>query len=172
MAKRGSIKSIQKSSPFKKLSATFISLVFLFVISIVLHFVFNKHSVENFQVSGNSNTSNSSYNKIEVALISSPAKMHTGHSFVRTNADWDRIKQTFGTNPAIIIATQDKSNIRNYITNPNFSNGDYPMVVITHIGRTSSGTSIRNYITHITRAKLSYNSVYNSVTSAINNNIY
>ena len=48
MAKRGFVKSIQKSSPFKKLSATFISLAFLFVISIVLHFVFNKYSLENF----------------------------------------------------------------------------------------------------------------------------
>ena len=52
MAKRGFVKSIQKTSPFKKLSATFISLAFLFVISIVLHFVFNKYSVENF-VEGN-----------------------------------------------------------------------------------------------------------------------
>lgn len=157
MAKRGSIKSIQKTSPFKKLSATFISLAFLFVISIVLHFVFNKHSVENFEVTGN---------KIEVALISSPAKMHTDHSFVRTNADWDRIKQTFGTNPAIIIATQDKSNISTYITKPNFSNGDYPMVVISRVNTTSDPVA-RNYITHITRAQLSYNSVKN----ALNNNM-
>jgi ATP-dependent Zn protease len=42
MAKRGFVKSIQKSGSIKKLSATFISLAFLFVISIVLHFVFNK----------------------------------------------------------------------------------------------------------------------------------
>ena len=42
MAKRGFVKSIQKAGSFKKLSATFISLAFLFVISIVLHFVFNK----------------------------------------------------------------------------------------------------------------------------------
>jgi hypothetical protein len=42
MAKRGFVKSIQKAGSMKKLSATFISLAFLFVISIVLHFVFNK----------------------------------------------------------------------------------------------------------------------------------
>ena len=42
MAKRGFVKSIQKAGSLKKLSATFISLAFLFVISIVLHFVFNK----------------------------------------------------------------------------------------------------------------------------------
>jgi len=42
MAKRGFVKSIQKAGSIKKLSATFISLAFLFVISIVLHFVFNK----------------------------------------------------------------------------------------------------------------------------------
>ena len=92
--------------------------------------------------------------------------MHTGHSFVRSNADWDRIKQTFGTNPAIIIETQDKSKIGKYITKPNFSNGDYPMVVLTKVD-TTSGMPKRTYITHITRAQLSYN----SVTSAINNNM-
>lgn len=91
--------------------------------------------------------------------------MHTGHSFVRSNADWDRIKQTFGTNPAIMIETQDKSKISKYITKPNFSNGDYPMVVLTKV--TTSDPVARNYITHITRAQLSYN----SVTSAINNNM-
>jgi predicted PurR-regulated permease PerM len=42
MAKRGFVKSIQKAGSLKKLSATFISLAFLFVISIVLYFVFNK----------------------------------------------------------------------------------------------------------------------------------
>ena len=42
MAKRRSMKSFQKAGSLKKLSATFISLAFLFVISIVLHFVFNK----------------------------------------------------------------------------------------------------------------------------------
>ena len=42
MAKRGFVKSIQKAGSMKKLSATFISLAFLFVISIILHFVFNK----------------------------------------------------------------------------------------------------------------------------------
>ena len=166
MAKRGFVKSIQKSSPFKKLSATFISLAFLFVISIVLHFVFNKYSLENFDGSGN-NTSYNSYNKLEVALISSPAKMHTDHSFVRSNADWDRIKQTFGTKAGIIIETQDKSKIGKYITNPNFSNGDYPMVVLTKVGTTSAGTPIRKYITRITRSELSYN----SVASAINSNM-
>ena len=54
MANRGSIKSSIKTSPFKKLSVTFISLAFLFILSIVLHFVFNNYSVKNF-VEGNSN---------------------------------------------------------------------------------------------------------------------
>lgn len=164
MAKRGSIKSIQKTSPFKKLSATFISLAFLFVISIVLHFVFNKHSVENF-VEGNGKKAAQIVTVLEVALISSPAKMHTDHSFVRSNADWDRIKQYYGNNSAISFATIDKSNIRTYINRPNFSNGDYPMVVLSRV--TTSDPVARTYITHITRAQLSYN----SVTSAINNNM-
>lgn len=164
MAKRRSMKSFQKAGSLKKLSATFISLAFLFVISIVLHFVFNKYTVENFDVSGNN--LQVSGTKLEVALISSPAKMHTDHSFVRSNADWDRIKQTFGTNPAIIIETQDKSKIGKYITKPNFSNDDYPMVVLTKVD-TTSGMLKRTYITHITTAQLSYN----SVTSAINNNM-
>ena len=60
MAKRKFIKSIQKSSPFKKLSVTFISLALLFVISIVLYFVFNKYSIENFTPKANA--------KIEVML--------------------------------------------------------------------------------------------------------
>ena len=53
MAKRRFIKSIQKSSPFKKLSVTFISLALLFILSILLHFVFNKYSVENFTPKAN-----------------------------------------------------------------------------------------------------------------------
>ena len=48
MAKRGFIKSIIKTSPFKKLSTTFISLVLLFILSIVLHFIFKKYTVETF----------------------------------------------------------------------------------------------------------------------------
>lgn len=165
MAKRGFIKSIQKSSPFKKLSATFISLALLFILSIVLYFVFNKYTVENFDVSGNN--LKVSGKKLEVALISSPAKMHTDHSFVRSNADWDRIKQTFGTNPAIIIETQDKSKIGKYITKPNFSNGDYPMVVLTKVD-TTSGMLKRTYITHITREQLSYNSVTSAIKLLVN----
>lgn len=53
MAKRRFIKSIQKSSPFKKLSVTFISLALLFILSIILYFVFNKYSVENFTPKAN-----------------------------------------------------------------------------------------------------------------------
>ena len=48
MAKRRFAKSIIKNNPFKKLSAVFISLVLLFILSIVLYFVFNKYTVENF----------------------------------------------------------------------------------------------------------------------------
>jgi hypothetical protein len=164
MAKRGFIKSIQKNSPFKKLSTTFISLALLFILSIVLYFVFNKYTIENFAVNGNKLDPSS--NKLEIALISSQAKMHTDHSFVRSNGDWDRIKQTYGTNPAIIIETQDKSKIGKYITKPNFSNGDYPMVVLTNV-KITSGMLKRTYISHITRPQLSYNAVVN----AINNNM-
>ena len=53
--------------------------------------------------------------------------MHTGHSFVRSNADWDRIKQTFGTAIIIIIIKTIiiiiMANISTYINRPNFSNG-------------------------------------------------
>lgn len=42
MVKAGFIKSIQKNTPFKKLSTSFISLAMLFILSIVLYFVFNK----------------------------------------------------------------------------------------------------------------------------------
>ena len=49
MAKRRFTKSIIKNNPFKKLSAVFISLVLLFILSIVLYFVFNKYTVENFE---------------------------------------------------------------------------------------------------------------------------
>ena len=48
MAKRRFAKSIIKNNPFKKLSAVFISLVLLFILSIVLYFVFNKYTMENF----------------------------------------------------------------------------------------------------------------------------
>ena len=160
MAKRRSMKSFQKAGSLKKLSATFISLALLFVISIVLHFVFNKYSnktFESFDISGN---------KLEVALISSPASMHTQHSFVRSGGDWNKIKQTYETNPAIIIETQDKSKIKKYITNANFSNGDYPMIVLTKVKYTS-GMLNRTYISHIRRDQLSYA----SVTSAITNNM-
>jgi len=42
MVKAGFIKSIQKNTPFKKLSTSFISLAMIFILSIVLYFVFNK----------------------------------------------------------------------------------------------------------------------------------
>lgn len=47
MAKSGFIKTIQKNSPFKNLSTAFITLALLFIVSIILYFVFNKHSLEN-----------------------------------------------------------------------------------------------------------------------------
>ena len=55
MAKRGFIKSIIKTSPFKKLSTTFISLALLFILSIVLHFIFKKYTVETFIFLANKN---------------------------------------------------------------------------------------------------------------------
>jgi preprotein translocase subunit SecG len=60
MAKRGFVKSIQKAGSIKKLSATFISLAFLFVISIVLHFVFNKQFRE-----GNANMKDTKKNNVQ-----------------------------------------------------------------------------------------------------------
>jgi preprotein translocase subunit SecG len=60
MAKRGFVKSIQKVGSLKKLSATFISLVFLFVISIVLHFVFNKQFRE-----GNANMKDTNKDNVQ-----------------------------------------------------------------------------------------------------------
>ena len=47
MAKSGFVKTIQKNSPFKNLSTAFITLALLFIVSIILYFVFNKHSLEN-----------------------------------------------------------------------------------------------------------------------------
>ena len=56
MAKSGFIKTIQKNSPFKNLSTAFITLALLFIVSIILYFVFNKHSLENLENSDNNTT--------------------------------------------------------------------------------------------------------------------
>ena len=72
MAKSGFVKTIQKNSPFKNLSTTFITLALLFIVSIILYFVFNKHSLENLDnnhtiIEGKTNQSNShSSNKKEI----------------------------------------------------------------------------------------------------------
>ena len=72
MAKSGFIKTIQKNSPFKNLSTAFITLALLFIVSIILYFVFNKHSLENLDnnttiIEGETNQSNSrSSNKKEI----------------------------------------------------------------------------------------------------------
>ena len=72
MAKSGFVKTIQKNSPFKNLSTAFITLALLFIVSIILYFVFNKHSLENLDnnttiIEGETNQSNSrSSNKKEI----------------------------------------------------------------------------------------------------------
>ena len=72
MAKSGFVKTIQKNSPFKNLSTAFITLALLFIVSIILYFVFNKHSLENLAnndtiIEGKTNQNNShSSNKKEI----------------------------------------------------------------------------------------------------------
>ena len=65
MAKAEFLRTIKKNIPFVNLSTTFIFLAILFMLSIVLFFVFDKHIIENLAGNGgrartsNSTTSNS-----------------------------------------------------------------------------------------------------------------
>ena len=60
MAKAEFLRTIKKNIPFVNLSTTFIFLAILFMLSIVLFFVFDKHIIENLAGNGGrAKTSNS-----------------------------------------------------------------------------------------------------------------
>ncbi len=60
MAKAEFLRTIKKNIPFVNLSTTFIFLAILFMLSIVLFFVFDKHIIENLAGNGGrARTSNS-----------------------------------------------------------------------------------------------------------------
>jgi hypothetical protein len=162
MAKRGFVKSIQKAASLKKLSATFISLAFLFVISIVLHFVFNKYIVE-----GNANRFKPSCEGgLEVVLITSNARNIAPHDFIVRN-DWQKIQnnyENFNKFP-IKFFKDDKASTTKYIKNAILSESNYPMVVIREMS--NKGKPPR-YITDIKRNQLTYDALNNQISSYCN----
>ena len=77
MAKSGFVKTIQKNSPFKNLSTAFITLALLFIVSIILYFVFNKHSLENLDNLKNSdNNTTEDYDNNDTIIEGGPAAGH------------------------------------------------------------------------------------------------
>jgi len=99
MAKRRFAKSIIKNNPFKKLSAVFISLVLLFILSIVLYFVFNKYTVENFVAKDSP--------KMVIGLWTDDAR-GLGNSFVMN--EWVHVVAHFNK-----FATFQKGTLTDYI---------------------------------------------------------
>jgi len=70
MAKAEFLRTIKKNIPFVNLSTTFIFLAILFMLSIVLFFVFDKHIIENLAGNGGrARTSNSTTNTTPTTSI-------------------------------------------------------------------------------------------------------
>ena len=144
MAKRRSMKSFQKAGSLKKLSATFISLALLFVISIVLHFAFNKQFRE-----GAANM-NEIYLEVSIIYYKDPVTGIVIESCEDTT-NLSRLQTYFKDNKKMYIGSDNSSRIDAYKlpSSTRLTAGDYPIGVLSSVSTTNG----RNNKTHFTKIR-------------------
>ncbi len=148
MAKRRSMKSFQKVGSLKKLSATFLSLAFLFVISIVLHFVFNKYTIENL---ANNNGAKNYTLEVSIIFYKDPSNGNVDENITDQN-NFSGMKNYFKNNKKIYFIKDNSSRINAYKlpSSSILTAGDYPIAVLSTL---SNFNNKKTYKTHFTRLR-------------------
>ena len=136
------MKSFQKAGSLNKLSATFISLALLFILSIVLHFVFNKQFREG---AANMNTI---YLEVSIIYYKDPVTGIVIESCEDTT-NLSRLQTYFKDNKKMYIGSDNSSRIDTYKlpSSTRLTAGDYPIGVLSSVSTTNG----RNYKTHFTK---------------------